>query len=129
MIGRRGMGEYPGYYCYDANRPSWLPYWIDDFAESACKWNPATIAGNLTQCIIGSPSCPTGFTTPLNPYPSTPVVADPTVSGGGTDPANQCPIFTSYNPQTGQCEFSLTSNTSLLYLAAGAGVLLLLLRR
>ena len=37
MIGRRGVGAYPGDLCYDPNRPSWLPYWITDFTEANCS--------------------------------------------------------------------------------------------
>lgn len=29
---------YPTSSYYDPNRPSWLPYWIDDFTESALKY-------------------------------------------------------------------------------------------
>ena len=126
MIGR-GLGEYPGYYCYDANRPSWLPYWIDDITESLCKWNPKTIAGNVTACATGDPSCPPVLSTPWNPNP-TGAVADPNVSGGGVDPANQCGLFQTYDPPSGQCVYSLTSNTTLMAIAAGVALLLLIKR-
>jgi hypothetical protein len=33
--------------CYDPSRPSWLPTWLDDFQESACKINMLA-CGNTT---------------------------------------------------------------------------------
>lgn len=39
------LGVYPGDPCYDAGRPNWLPYWIDDFTESDCKFGATNIAG------------------------------------------------------------------------------------
>ena len=121
MIGRRGLGEYPGYYCYDASRPSWLPYWIDDFTESQCKWNLGNIAGNIKACVTGDPSC--------NAPP--PSAQNPTVSGCGVDPS-QCPQssnpFQTFNPITGQFEFDLTSNKSLLWIGIGLLALFLLKR-
>lgn len=75
---RRGLGEYPGYYCYDANRPSWLPYWIDSINESLCKYSPSTIAGNVAACATGNPSC--GAPTPQQANPS---LSGPGVTGPG----------------------------------------------
>lgn len=43
-----GLGVYPGNACYDANRPSWLPYWFDDLTESDCKY-PAGVLADLPQ--------------------------------------------------------------------------------
>jgi hypothetical protein len=40
-----GLGVYPGDPCYDPDRPDWLPYWLDDFTESDCKWGATNIAG------------------------------------------------------------------------------------
>lgn len=40
-----GLAAYPGDPCYDPDRPSWLPYWLDDFTESDCKWGASNIAG------------------------------------------------------------------------------------
>ena len=40
-----GFGVYPGDPCYDQDRPTWLPYWLDDFTESDCKWGASNIAG------------------------------------------------------------------------------------
>ena len=44
---RRGVGTYPDETCFDAQRPSWLPYWLDDFTESGCKANEL-LFGNPT---------------------------------------------------------------------------------
>lgn len=46
-VPRRALGMYPDQTCFDTNRPSWLPYWLDDFTESSCKMN-LLIAGNPT---------------------------------------------------------------------------------
>jgi hypothetical protein len=56
-----GLGVYPGDPCFDADRPDWLPYWVDDFTESDCKYqsdniltasltavaNPEVVASNV----------------------------------------------------------------------------------
>ncbi len=121
ILRRRGVGEYPGYYCYDAARPSWLPYWLDSVSESSCKWSPSTIAGNIRACAGNSPTC------------GNPSVAqqDPTLSGPGVAPAGsptnmpKCGAFQGYNPDTDDCEFDFSS-PAFLVLAAGsvAGVAL-----
>lgn len=43
----RGVGMYPDETCFDASRPAWLPYWLDDLTESGCKINEL-ISGNQT---------------------------------------------------------------------------------
>jgi hypothetical protein len=72
QLSLRGLGEYPGYYCYDAGRPSWLPYWLDDWTESTCKARPSTIIGNVTSCL-----------NPLSADCSTPTNPNPNISGPG----------------------------------------------
>ncbi len=116
MYALRGMGEYPGYYCYDAQRPSWLPYWIDSVSESLCKWNPKTIGGNIYACATGDPTCGT----------PTPEQQDPNLSGPGieTDPAAKtnvpkCDRFSSFDPATGQCSFNFTAPSSLIAIGIG----------
>ena len=117
----RGVGEYPGYYCYDAARPSWLPYWIDDFTESACKWNPKTVAGNIAACATGDPSCGT----------PTPAQADPSKSGPGVaapGEATNVPVCTgaySLDVATNTCKLQLTSPMLLIVLGGAAGLLFL----
>ena len=32
-----GLAAYPGDPCYDPNRPSWLPYWLDEIQEGECE--------------------------------------------------------------------------------------------
>lgn len=46
-IGLAALGMYPDETCYDVNRPSWLPYFIDDITESQCKVN-LLVSGNTT---------------------------------------------------------------------------------
>lgn len=115
----RGMAEYPGYYCYDSNRPSWLPYWLDSLTESACKWSPSTIAGNIKACATGDPSCGT----------PTPEQANPNLPGAGVAPAGtpsnqvnvpQCSGLYSLDPATNSCTLQLTSTPVLLGAAAFA---------
>lgn len=42
-----GLGMYPDQTCFDADRPGWLPYWLDDLTESRCKVN-LVVTGNTT---------------------------------------------------------------------------------
>lgn len=44
---RRGVGMYPDEACFDPDRPSLLPYWLDDLTESQCKIN-LLVSGNTT---------------------------------------------------------------------------------
>ena len=122
---RRGVGEYPGYYCYDAGRPSWLPYWLDDLTESACKWSPKTIVGNVYACAAGSPECGKPSAAMQNPDLSGPGVAAP------GEPSNvpTCLGFMSFNPDTAQCEFDPSRPSFLILLAGLFGMVLLFGRR
>ncbi len=86
-----GMGEYPGYYCYDAARPSWLPYWLDDTTESACKYSISTIVGNVASCVTGSPNC--GAPPNPNPAVSGPGAGGPPLAAGNST-ASSDPIAT-----------------------------------
>lgn len=36
LVRSRGVGLYPVEQCYDYQRPFWLPYFVNDFTESAC---------------------------------------------------------------------------------------------
>ena len=119
---KRGLSEYPGYYCYDAQRPSWLPYWFDDLTESACKWKPSTIIGNIKACATGDPSCGT----------PTPEQANPELPGAGTVPAGtpsnevnvpQCTGLYTLDVASNSCKIDLLSTPVLI----GAGVFVLAL--
>lgn len=51
------IGAYPDDPYYDPNRPSWLPYWIDDLTESEAKYNATNIVQatvNATGDAVGS---------------------------------------------------------------------------
>jgi hypothetical protein len=92
QVALRGLGEYPGYYCYDANRPSWLPYWIDSFTEEQCNLSPSNIAGSIASCLNPlSADC----STPQNPNPliSGPGVGGPPLAAGNST-ASVAPIVT-----------------------------------
>jgi hypothetical protein len=123
MLQRPGMGEYPGYYCYDAARPSWLPYWLDDFTESACKWSPKTVAGNIAACGTGDPSCGTPGPLQQDPTKSGPGVAAP----GEETNVPVCTGAYSLDVATNTCKLQLTS--PILLLAAGGLVAFLFLAR
>jgi hypothetical protein len=114
----RGVGEYPGYYCYDADRPSWLPYWLDSVTESACKWSPKTIAGNIYACATGDPTCGTPTEAQKNPELSGPGVA-PADTPDSKLNTPRCGQFTSFNPQSAECEFNFTSPTFLILAGLG----------
>ena len=111
----RGMGEYPGYYCYDAARPSWLPYWLDDLTESACKWSPSTIAGNIKACATGDTSCGDPTAAQANPNLSGPGVAPP----GAPTNVPVCTGLYSLDVPSNTCKINLLSNTPVLLGAAG----------
>lgn len=86
---RVGMGEHPGFYCYDANRPSWLPYWWDTWGESVCKLK--AVPGNIAACLNPfDPNCAStsepGSWVNVREAAGLPVAdlnVDPTVSGPG----------------------------------------------
>src|SRR5882672_5357557 len=69
-IPRRGLSAYPDQACYDPQRPTWLPNWLDDLTESGCKVN-LVMSGNTT----GNTSQPGTFTTVTNPDGTQSVVA------------------------------------------------------
>jgi hypothetical protein len=54
-----GMGMYPTNDdgsvnpCYDSTRPDWLPYWIDDPTESACKYSSPSLVGQMG-AVVGA---------------------------------------------------------------------------
>lgn len=58
----RGLAVYPGSPCYDPDRPSWLPYWIDDLSESGCKFQfypgVTTLANPPTPPAVPAPAAP-----------------------------------------------------------------------
>jgi hypothetical protein len=112
---RRGMGEYPGYYCYDAARPSWLPYWLDSITESTCKYNPVTIAGNIKACVAGSPNCGTPSVAQQNPDLSGPGVAP----AGETSNTPTCSFGQVYDAATNTCVFSVSAIPTWAFIAAG----------
>jgi hypothetical protein len=62
MATGRGMGQYPGDSCYNPDRPSWLPYWIDTFSEEACRYSE-TVHG----AFVSVPSNPPGGPAPVGP--------------------------------------------------------------
>ena len=114
-----GLAEYPGYVCYDAARPSWLPYWWDTWTESTCKLKQAT--GNIVACINPlATNCSPDSWANANIASATPNL-DPSVSGAGivgTDQPNNTPSG------------ALTFNTStVLWLGAGLAALMILTRR
>lgn len=113
-----GLAEYPGYVCYDATRPTWLPNWLDTFAESACKLRQAP--GNVAACLNPlATNCAPDSWVNLNIASATPNY-DPNVSGAGIVGADQ-PNNTPSGP------LALNTNT-LLWLAAGFAALMIATR-
>jgi hypothetical protein len=45
----RGVGAYPTDSYYDPNRPSWMPYWMNDLTESNAEYNNAPFASQVVQ--------------------------------------------------------------------------------
>lgn len=125
-IRRRGVGEYPGYYCFDANRPSWVPYWFDTPTESACKWNPGTIIGNIAACSTGASSCSPPTAAQQNPALSGPGIVGSS-AGPGVSNNPSCPAFQSYDFTSAQCVFDPTSGSFMVAVAGGLGLLVIAL--
>ncbi len=122
----RGLGEQPGYYCYDANRPSWLPYWWDTWNESTCKAKSAV--GNVVACVnpLGT-QCSKDSWFNANNFSGQPNTS-PDVSGPGIDPEeNNAPpglVDTVLGDLGDSISKKLTfnSDTLLTWLAVGAAV-------
>ncbi len=78
-----GLGVYPGTPtqepCYDPNRPSWLPYWLDTFSEEEC-WLERSLGKN-TVLNFGAP------TSPPAPASSTDMLTSPDSTGLDTSAA------------------------------------------
>lgn len=66
----KGLGAYPDQVWYDPQRPSWLPYWLDDLTESTRKYSTA-IVGNPSGVEGGAIS--TDILEQLTPSGDTPV--------------------------------------------------------
>jgi hypothetical protein len=109
-VALRGLGEYPGYYCYDCNRPSWLPYWIDDITEESCNLSISNIVADITSCVAGSADCGA----PPNPNPAIcgPGVGGPPLAAGNST-ADVAPIATTTIPQAiGQAAGSIVGGVA-----------------
>jgi len=106
---RRGMGMYPDETCFDPTRPSILPYWLDDFSETACK-------ANLLLC--GNPTCNTAAPGTPGAAPQTNANAAAACAAGGG----------SWDPSSNLCTPSLLGQYSsyLPWIFAALGVLLVI---
>ena len=51
-----GIGAYPTDSYYDPNRPSWMPYWLDDATESAQKYG--LYSGANVNTVYPNPPAP-----------------------------------------------------------------------
>jgi hypothetical protein len=49
-----GVGMYPTDPCFDPNRASWLPYWIDNTTESACYYGTDSLLGQMGGVVGGA---------------------------------------------------------------------------
>lgn len=96
---RSGLSAYPGDCFFDANRPSWLPFWIDTPTESnakvACLYGSIPIVGaivnpgGVTAQQIINPGTEYAPPTPMIQQPAPPVGALETQTGAVTDTAAQ----------------------------------------
>lgn len=85
----RGLGADPSNPCYDPNRPSWMPYWLNDGNETAClnaAGNPVSMWAQIQQAGV-NPS-----------FEPNPVIAQQTPG-----------LPSGYNPQTGTVASSNTT--------------------
>lgn len=106
---RRGIGMYPDETCFDPTRPGFLPYWLDDFSETACKANELLFGnqtGNTAQ--PGTPGA----------APATNANAAAACAYGGG----------SWDPSTGVCTPSVLGQLGqyLPWILAGLGVMIVL---
>lgn len=96
---RSGLSAYPGQCFFDANRPSWLPFWIDTPTESnakvACFYGAIPIVGGIvnpggvTAQQIINPGTEYQPPTPMIQQPAPPIGALETQTGAVTDTAAQ----------------------------------------
>lgn len=127
-----GLGAYPTDSYYDPDRPSWLPYWIDDPTESAQKYGMYGKA-NVNQVY------------PNPPAPIPPVV-QPDLTGQTVNIDQQIAETANANANQDQTFFNNLANTlpnstspknpssgfngiTLLYLGVGLVVLVALKKR
>jgi hypothetical protein len=122
-----GLAEYPGYVCYDATRPSWLPYWLDTLGEETCKLSQ--VAGNVKACLnpVGTQCSPDSYVN-FNMVSGQPNL-DPNVSGAGilgTDTGSNAPpgLLSSIAGGTG----SFNLGTTLQWVGIGLLALFLVKR-
>lgn len=96
---RSGLSAYPGDCFFDANRPSWLPFWIDTPTESnakaACLYGAIPVVGGIinpggvTAQQIINPATEYPGPTPMIQRPTPPPGALETQTGAVTDTAAQ----------------------------------------
>ena len=125
-----GLGAYPTDSYYDPNRPSWLPYWIDDPTESAQKY--AMYGGANVNTVYPNPPAPV------------PPVVQPDLTGQTvnvdtqiqqTAAANAAQNQTFFNnlaatlPNSSTASSSSFNGVTLLYIAAGVAVLLAVMKK
>lgn len=66
-----GLGARPGDSCYNPDRPSWMPYWLDTFSEEACRYSEI-----VNGAFVKVPAPPPG-----GPAPSAPGTGERMVDG------------------------------------------------
>src|SRR5271170_1740018 len=114
-VARRSLGMYPDETCFDPNRPSWLPYWIDDLTETACEANEL-IYGNTS----GNTAQAAQMITVTNPDGTTSVVSAAAPATIANAQAQCVAQGGTWNPVLNACAPSLISQYGVYI--AGAGV-------
>lgn len=93
----KGLGAYPTDSYYDPDRPSWLPYWIDDATESAQKLG-----------MYGNANVNTVYPNPPTPIPP---IVQPDLSGQTVDPNTQIAQTAAANDAQNQSFFNWLAGT------------------
>ncbi len=124
-----GLAEYPGYVCYDASRPSWLPNWLDTWGESVCKLKQAP--ANVGACLNPlATSCAPDSYVNANVFSGKPNT-DPNVSGAGilgTDEGSNAPPGLMQTLGANFPDLSFNPGNALLWVGLGVAALVFLRR-
>lgn len=97
MRSNSGMGAYPTDSFYDPDRPSWLPFWIDDPTESAQKLG-----------MFGNANVATVYPNPPAPLPP---VVQPDLTGQTVDVNAQIAQTAAANAAQNQAFFNALAAT------------------
>jgi hypothetical protein len=117
--GLSGLGLDPSNPCYDPERPSWMPAWLNDSNEQACMQaaqSSVSTAAMLKQAVSPSviPTITYPTSTSTSAYPGLPVGYDPMTGALENNPTGATVL-----PAPGQYGADITA--SLTYPPGGSG--------